>query len=166
MTTFGKKWRGWTWWKLGTYECLVCWAIQSLWCVYISLYIHNIYTIYTHVYIYFYLLKMKFPICSFSCFVLARKTHTSSSFSINSAWGHWRPTSDCGARVVFVSWAPGESQKWWLKTRRWRMEWKKRKHLFIAGRTFFPSFFLPEIFLLWSFISYFVFSSPVGNWLA
>lgn len=47
-------------------------------------------------------------------------------------------------------------------------EWNGRngKHLFIAGRTFFPSFFLPEIFLLWSFTSYFCFFNPVGNWLA
>ena len=48
------------------------WSVeQSNHCdVYVFLYIHNIYTN-----IYFYVLKMKFPICSFSCFVLARKTH-------------------------------------------------------------------------------------------
>ena len=48
-------------------------------------------------------------------------------------------------------------------------EWNGRngKHLFIAGRTIFPSFFLPEIFLLWSFTSYFCFlTQSETGWLS
>lgn len=164
MTTFGKKRRGWKWWKLGTYECLVCWAIQSLWCVYIFIYI---YTIYTH--IYFYVLKMKFPICSFSRFVLARKTHTQQFFNqfclrpLETNFRLWRPCRICflGSRRV-----PKNGDVFLeVKTQRWRMEWKKRKTPVYSWQDIF-SILLPPgnissmelYFLVWFF-------KPVGNWL-
>ena len=129
---------------------------MSVWSVEQSDHYDVIYTQYIHTYIYFYVLKMKFPICSFLA-LFWQEQHTRSSFSINSASGHWRPTSDCGARVVFVSWAPGESPKMVTQqTQRWRMEWKKRKTPVYSWQDIFsillPPFFYGALFLILVFL--------------
>ena len=150
---------------LGAHECLVCWAIQALWCVYIYLNIQNIYTIYTYIF-----LRAQNEISNMflSCFVLARKTHTQQFFNkfclrpLETNFRLWRPCRICflGSRRVPKD---GDSK---LRGDEWNG--RNGKHLFIAGRTFFPSFFLPEIFLLWSFISYFCFflTQSETGWLS
>ena len=138
----------------------------TMMCIYFFIYTQYIHNIYTCIYIF---LLAQNEISNLFLFLLCfgkKNTHKQQFFNqfclrpLETNFRLWRPCRICflGSRRVPKN---GDSK---LGDDEWNG--RNGKHLFIAGRTFFPSFFLPEIFLLWSFISYFVFFSPVGNWLA
>lgn len=131
----------------------------TMMCIYLL-----IYTQYIHTYIYIFLrAQNEISNLFLSCFVLARTTHTQQFFNkfclrpLETNFRLWRPCRICflGSRRVPKN---GDS-----KPRGDEWNGRNGKHLFIAGRTFFPSFFLPSsmelYFLFWFFY-------PVGNWLA
>lgn len=136
----------------------------TMMCIYIYLYIHNIYT-----YIF---LRAQNEISNMFLFSLCfgkKNTHTQQFFNqfclrpLETNFRLWRPCRICflGSRRV-----PKNGDVFLeVKTQRWRMEWKKRKTPVYSWQDIF-SILLPPgnissmelYFLVWFF-------KPVGNWL-